>query len=183
MRKATLGLLFCLAVLFVSPGAFGQTPAPATEPVSITAGGVSLPGINGQTLAGTLAGMQVNITPNVGIESVNFISSSATTNAYMAGYSDGHLGNLLSKTLNNASPWLNGYNFRLRLHADVGAARISDATGNVSQHFSALLGGQFDYAIKGSSTYGLAVRVDDLFTKGLPRHNNLVVALGPVIHF
>ncbi len=118
-----------------------------------------------------------------GIESVNLVSSSATTNAYMAGYSDGHIGPLLSKALNNASPWLNGYNFRVRLHADVGSARITDATGNVRQHFSGLFGGQFDYAIKGSPTWSLAARVDDLFTKGLPHHNNLVIALGPVIHF
>lgn len=179
-----VGLLLLGLLVFAAVG-FGQTSAPATEPIQVTAGAVSLPGINGSTLAGTLAGMQFNITPNVGLESVNFIStaSPSTTSAYMAGYSDGHLGNLLSKALNNSSPWLNGYNFRLRLHADAGAARISDASGSVKQSFSGLFGGQFDYAIKGSPTWSLAVRVDDLFTKGLPKHNNLVVALGPVIHF
>jgi hypothetical protein len=170
------------AFLFGAVALPAQTPTPGVGSFSITANAISLPGSNGSTLAGTLAGVNLKITPNFFVEQTNFISSSAQTNAFLAG------GNytlpFLSKKLNNASPNLSGYDFRFSIHGDVGAARISNSTGNVAQGLGALFGGQVDYAIHGSQMFSLAVRVDDFFVnKGLPHKNNLVIAVGPTIHF
>jgi hypothetical protein len=166
---------FITMLLFVGAAA-AQTPTPQLDSFSITANAVSVPGSNGTTLAGTLAGVSLKITPNFNLEQVNFMTSRAQTNIYLGGgsYTFGNM----SKKLNNASPNLSGYDFRFSLHGDVGEIRA----GAVST--AALFGGQLDYAIKGSKTYSLGVRVDDLFTnKGLPHKNNLVVAVGPTIHF
>lgn len=178
---------FCLALLLsavsfaqaTGAGATAPEPAVPTPQVgnfSVTANAVSLPGSNSSTLAGTLAGINLKITPNFNVEQVNFITSAAQTNAFLAGGS--YTLTALSKKLNNASENLAGYDFKFSLHGDVGEIRAAQVG------LAALFGAQVDYAIKGSQTYSLAVRVDDLFAnKGLPHKNNLVVAVGPTIHF
>lgn len=180
-----IGILEALLLLLAVP-AFGQAPTPtpvsALDSFTVTASAMSIPGSGKSTLAGTFAGVSLKITPNFQLEQVNFISSAAQTNSFMAG--GNYDLNFLSKKLNDISPNLSGYDFRFSVHGDVGYARIVQPSGNLASGPSALFGGQADYAIHGSSRYSLGVRIDDFFVNsGLPSKNNLVVAVGPTIHF
>lgn len=175
----------CAFVLFPLL-ALGQTtppvPAPTVNTWSITANAVSLPGANKTTLPGTLAGMDLKVTPNFNMGTVTFLTSSAQTNVYMAGGSYTLAG--LSKKLNNVSPTLAGYNFRFSVHGYAGESRVTQTNGALLVGAAGMFGGEVDYAPGGNTTVSLGVRVDDLIaSQGLPKRNNLVVAFGPAIHF
>lgn len=69
---------FVALSLLLSIGVFGQSttpsaPVPATSTFTVTANAVTLPG-NTQTLAGTLAGMNLRITPNFNLHQINLLS-------------------------------------------------------------------------------------------------------------
>lgn len=179
MRKllAILGLLAGLAV-----PSFAQTAASPVSTWTVTANAVALPGSGNTTLAGTLAGVHLAVTPNFSLEQTDFMTSSAQTNAFLGGATYNIAA--LSKALNNISPNLNGLQFSFSIHGDIGEARIAQPSGSTSVSVAGLVGGEVDYAIAGSKMFSLGVRVDDFYVRsGLPHGNNLVVALGPSIHF
>jgi hypothetical protein len=177
MKRIAIAFMLFLGSAFSALAQAQPAPTPQVSSFSVTANAVSLPGTNNSTLAGSLLGASLKITPNFNLEQANFITSGAQTNVFLGGGS--YTFNRASKALNNVSPTMNGYDFRFSIHGYGGEARIN---GNAQA--AAMFGGQVDYAIKGSSTYSMAVRVDDLFVpKGLPHKNNLVVAVGPSIHF
>ena len=180
MRKAPallIALLFAFAVHAQTPA---PTPAPVTSTWALSASAVNVPGY-GSSLAGAYTGVDLNITPNLSIEQTDLLTSAAQTNAYFGGVS--YAIPAFSKWLDNKSPNLSGYDFLLAFHASAGASRVSDAAGNVKQHFAALFGGQLSYRIKGSTTWTLVGRIDDFNTPGVQHRNNLVITVGPTINF
>lgn len=180
MKK--LALVFALLVLATTLSAQTPTPTPAIDTFSTTLSAVNLPGSAGGTMAGTLAGFNYKVTPDFALKQTNLISSGALTNGFYGG--GDYTLSFLSRKLNNMSPTTNGYDFQFQLTGSVGALRVSQPTGTVIQSWSALFGGRVNYAMKGSRTFSLALEVQDLYaSKGLPHKNNLLVALGPAIHF
>lgn len=179
MKRLSFVLLLLLGCAAVSRG---QTPTPAVSTFSTTLSAVNLPGSNGSTLAGSLAGFSYRVTPDFALTQTNLISSGAQTNGFFGG--GDYTLSFLSKKLNNMSPTTNGYDFQFQLAGSAGALRVTQPTGAVAQHWGALFGGRVNYAIKGSKTFSLGVEVQDLYAGGgLPHRNNLLVALGPAIHF
>lgn len=184
MRRLTFACVLNALILltFCLPGYAQNTPAPSVDSWTITAGAVNIPGSNNTTLPGTLAGLRLAVTPDFSVEQVNFISSAAQTNAFMGG--GNYVVQPFSKWLNNLSPNLSGYDFRLSLFGDAGAARISQPSGVLVNAVAGLVGGQLDYAVHGSKSWSLGIRVGDFIAgKGLPHRNNLVVAINPAFHF
>lgn len=178
---ATFVFFLCSAGL-----SFAQTPAPEPTPspvstFAISTSAISLPGHN-ETLAGAETGVVLQVTPNVALRQTNFLSSGAQVNGYFGGVD--YTIAKFSKFIDNKSPYLAGYNFKLQVTASAGASRIANPTTNdVIQHWAFLAGGRLSYAPKGSQTFSLAIEVQDLNTPGLAKRNNLVVALGPSLHF
>jgi hypothetical protein len=159
-----------------------QTPTPAINTWSTTLSAVNLPGAGGSTLAGSLAGLQYQLTPNFALKQTNLISSSATTNGFFGG--GDYTLSALSKKLNNISPSTNGYDFQFQITVSAGALRVTQPSSSVVQSWAALFGGRVNYAMKGSSKFSLALEVQDLYgSNGLPHKNNLLIALGPTVHF
>jgi hypothetical protein len=176
-----IAVLFLLVLGFCGY-AEAQVPTPAINTFSTTLSAVNLPGSNGGTMAGTLAGFNYQVTPDFALKQTNLISSGATTNGFFGG-GDYTLPSL-SKKLNNASASTNGYDFQFQLTGSVGALRATQPSGAMTQSWAALFGGRVNYAMKGSKTFSIAVEVQDLYAaSGLPHKNNLLVALGPAIHF
>lgn len=184
MKNIKKALFVLLMVISVASMVKAQTPAPTPAPTTswtVTANAVALPGSNG-SLAGTLTGLDLAITPNFSLEQTDFVTSSAQTNAFLGGVTYNIAP--LAKALNNISPNINGLNFRFQVHASAGESRISQSDGSTVVSFSVLAGGEVDYKIAGSNMFSLGARVDDFFVHdGLPHSNNLVVAVGPSIHF
>lgn len=181
MKK--LNLLFVVFGFFLFAGvASAQTPTPAVDTFSTTLSAVNLPGSNGSTLAGTLAGFTYKVTPDFALKQTNLLSSGAATNGFYGG--GDYTLPFLSKKLNNMSPTTNGYDFQFQITGSVGVLRVTMPTGQVNQHWSAMFGGRVNYAIKGSKTFSLGLEVQDLYaSRDLPKKNNLLIALGPSIHF
>lgn len=171
----TLRLLFSL-LLFA-----GTAAAQSTTSFTTTLSAVSLPGSGGQTMAGSLAGLDLAVTPNFSLRQTTLVSSGAQTNGYFGG--GAYTLAPLSKKLNNASPNLNGFDFQFQIDAGAGELRVSDAKGAVHTSWAGLFGGTVSYKIKGSNTWSLGVKIEDLFASSLPHKNNLLIALGPSIHF
>src|SRR5712664_975246 len=164
--------------LFVSAVAVQAQTAPAVRTFSVSTTAVSLPG-NKSSVVGSLDGITLGITQNLSLRQTNLISPGNLTGFY--GGFDYNIAPF-SKLLNNLSPQLNGYNFRLELTGSAGVDRVSDSSGTVHQHYSFLGGGRLTYAIGGSKTYSL---IGEAQYAKLPGYANstVIVSLGPVIRF
>lgn len=182
MKYVITSLLYFCFLSVVAAQETTPPPAPTVGTFSVAANAIALPGKNNSTLAAAMTGVTLQVTPNFNLRQTNFVSSGAETNAYFGGFD--YTIPKFSKWLNDISPNLNGYDFKLQATASVGASRIANPTTNdVIQHYAFLVGGRLQYAIKGSSTYSLVLELDDFNSPGLAKRNNLVVAAGPVIHF
>jgi hypothetical protein len=170
--------LFCM---FLGVMAFAQTPAQPQVSVnafSITAAPITLPGNAGSTLGGALTGVTLGVTNSFALRQTNFVSTDASVKGYFGGID--YVIPKFSTWLNNISPNLNGFDWKLEATGSVGASQIS---GNANSHWAFLAGGRLSYAIAGSSTYSLAVEIQDFNTPGLAHRNNLIVSVGPRITF
>lgn len=173
--------LLVISLLSFALSAKAQTPAPAAQVVgaqtfSFVASGITLPG-NKPTLAGAVAGMTMSITPNFQLRDENILSTGAPgVNFYGGGFN--YFLPVLGKTINNASPNING----LRLHFYLTGTFGKDQVSTGATHYAFLSGAGVYYDLNGSGswTFGTEVR----YAK-LPGYanNTVVVSVGPAIHF
>src|SRR5258708_17099702 len=148
MRKYAVAL-FCSSVLAGLSAA--QVPAPS-DTFSMDAQAISLPG-GKQTAAGTVVGGTFAITQNFALRSDNLIAPGANLSAYLGGFN--YNLPVLSRKLNNMSPNLDGSRFQFYITASVGVDRLSPASGDVRQHYAALVGGGVRYDASGSGRFSV----------------------------
>lgn len=170
--KSLVRILFVLFLLNLP--FYAQT----VNTFSFTTAAVSLP--NGKsTIAGTDAGTTLTITPNLDLLERNILGS-GNTFQYFAGGAQYRLP-VLSTKLNNASPNLDGMKFQFFIRASAGVDRITDATGNVHQHYGFTGGGGVNYLL-GSGTWSLGGSVEYAKFPGYA-NNTWIAEFGPQVHF
>lgn len=171
MKK--LGWLILAVVLFAM-GASGQS-----QTFSLTGQPIALPG-GGQTVAGTLAGFTFTPTPNFDLKNTNLVANSGNFVGLYGGFN--YRLPILSTKLNNISPNINGMRFQFYITGSAGIDRVTDAAGNVRQHYSFLAGGGINYDLTNSGTWTLGGEVQYAKLPGLA-NNTAIVSFGPAWHF
>jgi len=143
---------------------------------------VNLPGKNGtnSTLAGTFTDIGLAVTPNFTLAQENYISSSTTTTGFYGAAA--YRIPAFSKWLNDLSPTLAGYNFNLRIVAEVGVDSITQTSGGTVKHWSWGVHAPLTYQFKGGS-WGLAADLGWLALPGAAQRNNVRFAIGPTFSF
>lgn len=166
MKRAFLLLVVCL---FASP-LFAQDAAP--QPLfSQTTSAVAIR-IGGQTVVGADVIGAFNLTKNIILESDNVLAPSNNFQGYYGGVRynvNSLLKNVLAKT--NVSPTM----FNPYIHAALGVDRNVPATGPVSQHISAMIGGGFDYDPNGAGKFMLGPRIEYLNAPGFGKSPSGVI--------
>lgn len=160
-----LGLFFCLGGV-----AEAQTPPAPSNSFALNAYAVALPGGKG-TVAGTLAVPTWNITPSFALRETTLIASGSSLEGYFGGFN--YQLPSFSKALNNASPYLNGNQFRFYV---TGSAGVDHINGN--QHYAFLGGGGVLYDPLGNGKFTVTL-VEAQYAK-LPGYanNTAIVAFG-----
>lgn len=157
--------LLCLALLvsFAHPVLAQNAPLP-TQTFSITTSAISLPGNRG-TFAGTDSGFTFSPTTNFDLANHNIVSSDGKLSSFMGGADYTFAG--VSKWMNNLMPNVSGFRLQPSLGGYFGIARVTDpTTGNVAQHYSALISGTVNYSLDSGNHWGLGVRVGALRAPG-----------------
>lgn len=164
-------IVAALLLMFLFGGAaHAQTPAPAPTPLfSVSTQAVALR-IGGQTVAGTDAIGSLNLTPNLQLRSENILAPANNFQSYMGGAA--WYAPFLSKpfaktTLSNVKPYIS---------AAFGIARNVPATGTAQQHYSALAGLGFDWAVNGTLSVGPRISYLNAAGFGPSPHGALVSA-------
>lgn len=167
--------LFAFAALCLfAVSALGQTQQPGLNSFSLALSPISLPGAH-QTVAGTEAGMTLNITNSLALVDQNIIAPGDNFQFYGGGAQ--YTFKALSTKLNNASPNLNGLAFQFGLKATAGVDRL---TAINAQHWGFTAGGFVNYAINGTWAFG-----GEVLYGHFPGFNQraVLVSVGPQIHF
>lgn len=167
--------LITLLLIFVAACAFGQTaPAPGVNTFSFALSPISLPGAN-QTVAGTEAGMTLNVTNNLALVDQNILAPGDSFQFFGGGAQ--YTFPTLSTKLNNISPNLNGLAFQFGLKATAGVDRL---TAINAQHWGFTAGGFVNYELSGTWAFG-----GEVLYGHFPGFNQraVLVSVGPSIHF
>ena len=171
---------FAFVFVLVSAVAFGQNAPIPTKTFSFNAAPISLPGARG-TFVGTDAGVEFTPTQNFGLGETNVLSSDGRMNFFGGGAS--YSFPVLSKYINNKTPQISGFRFRLGVRSFVGIDRVKDASGVVEQHWSAIAQGTFAYSIDSGGTWQMGANVGAARFPGYSKGWTPVVELGPQFHF
>jgi hypothetical protein len=153
MKKFTIAIVSLLAVASL---AFGQaatsTPAPdpaqnAAPQFSISSGPASIQ-LGGQSVAATDVVGSFAVTKSVTLETDNIVAPALNFQGYYGGakWYPSFLTKALAKTnASSVAPYF---------HGAFGIDRNVPATGTATQHYSALVGGGFDYYVGSSLAVG-----------------------------
>lgn len=174
-RVIAVMILFVLAI-----GCFAQNAPIPTKTFSFNAAPISLPGGRG-TFVGTDAGVEFNPTQNFALAETNVVSSDAKLSFYGGGAEYNFA--VLSKYINNHTPIISGFRFRIGARAFLGAARVKDAAGNVAQHYGAIAQGTFKYSLDAGGTWQMGANIGAARFPEYARGWIPVVELGPSFHF
>jgi hypothetical protein len=139
---------------------------------------IALPG-GGQTVAGTVAGMVLSVTPKLDLREDNVMVPGQNFQGFFGGFN--YRLPAFSRVLDNASPNLNGYRFQAYVTASAGIDRIMGPV-ETRQHYAFLAGGGLNYDLTGTGrwTFGVEVRYGKL--PGLA-NNTALVSVGPSLHW
>jgi hypothetical protein len=166
-------LLVLPLLLLLALPSYGQT---ATT-FSLTASPLMVPGSTsgGSTLAATITGINLTITPNFDLRQDNIITTDTKLQGYFGGFN--YRIPQLSAGLNSISPNLNGYNFQFYITGSAGADVVNGA-----RHYAFLAGGGLNYKLTSGGAWTLGAEVR--YAK-LPGYNNntMIVSVGPTFHF
>jgi hypothetical protein len=171
---------FAFVFVLVSAVAFGQNAPIPTKTFSFNANAISLPGDRG-TFVGTDAGLEFTPTQNFALGETNILSSDGRVNFFGGGAA--YSFPILSKYINDKTPTISGFRFRLGLRAFVGVDRVKDATGSVAQHWGEVAQATFAYSLNSGGTWNMGANVGVARFPGYAKGVTPIVELGPAFRF
>ena len=172
MKRLAFVLFLLLGSAVVSRGQNTPLFSVSTQAVAVRVGG--------QTQPGTDAIGTFNLTKNVAIQSDNILVPAINLQAYLGGVRYNiNLKKVVAKTN------IPKDTFQPYLHAALGIVRNVPAAGDAKQHYSALVGGGFDFDPLGTGHFSFGPRVEFFDAPGFGKspHGvavsaNLTVVLG-----
>jgi hypothetical protein len=172
---------FLISFALLTAACFAQNAPIPTKTFSFNAAPISLPGARG-TFVGTDAGVEFTPTQNFGIGETNILSSDGKMSFFGGGASYNVA--VLSKYINNKTPIISGFRFRIGARAFVGVDRVKDpVSAVVAQHWGAVAQGTLNYSMDSGGTWQMGANVGAARFPGYSKGWSPVIELGPSFHF